>query len=496
MLSYHPSHFNYCLDEALSRMRQLITSGSTDYIAFACTGICVLFISLIYVWWLERSSGRLSCPGIPSQDEENGNLGEVTRPGGLHRFLEEHHGQLGAIFSFHWGKDLVVSLGSAGIFQDVSVLFQQSSEQYQLLKDLVDPRTLEFFSSPEGQKHYKVLERHTSPSAIQRFFPGFNSVAKQLVNKWSSATPGDHIPLTQHTLIIAMKSVIRTAFGDNHFQTNGEILQLQEACGVCWDVVDGRIHGGDVADSDTAAEFEEKLSWLRGKVREVITHRKNNKVGSAECLVDVLLEEEDFYSYVEDSMVDIIVVYVMGGFNTTAHLLSWIVYFLCTHSDVAEKVHEEIMHVVGSGDLTFDQCKKLNYLDRVINESIRCSNLVPVAVRSSTYDMMVGGHVIPKGTSFVQACGVVHSDPSIWHEPRKFNPDRFAAEEVKLRHPNGFQMIGFAGKRIVRYEVYAFVVNIVRGMKLQLVDQQQEIKYAHGLLTQISDDIWITAQSR
>ena len=92
-------------------MRQLITSGSTDYIAFAVTGICVLIISLIYVWWLERSSGKLSCPGLSPKDEQTGNLGEVTRPGGLHQFLLEYHGRLGPIFSFHWGQELVVSLG-------------------------------------------------------------------------------------------------------------------------------------------------------------------------------------------------------------------------------------------------------------------------------------------------------------------------------------------------------------------------------------------------
>ena len=72
---------------------------------------------------------------------------------------------------------------------------------------------------------------------------------------------------------------------------------------MCWDTVEGRIHGGDVADSD-CTEFDEKLSWLRNKVKEIIAHRKNNKMESKEeCLLDVLLDEEDYYSSAEECLV-------------------------------------------------------------------------------------------------------------------------------------------------------------------------------------------------
>ena len=128
-----------------------MSSGGTDYIAFAVTGICVLIISLIYVWWLERSSGKLSCPGLLPKHDELGNLAEVTPQGGLHAFLLDHHRNMGPIFTFFWGKDIVVSLGSPTLFNDVAVLFERSCEQYELLKTVIDPKSLEFFNSPEGQ---------------------------------------------------------------------------------------------------------------------------------------------------------------------------------------------------------------------------------------------------------------------------------------------------------------------------------------------------------
>ena len=58
-----------------------------------------------------------------------GNLDVVTKEGGLHTFLLQHHKKFGAIFSFYWGKELVVSLGAPQLFKDVQMLFDQPSKK-------------------------------------------------------------------------------------------------------------------------------------------------------------------------------------------------------------------------------------------------------------------------------------------------------------------------------------------------------------------------------
>lgn len=57
-----------------------------------------------------------------------GNLGMITREGGLHKFLLQHHKKFGSIFSFYWGKELVVSLGAPQLFKDVQTLFDRPSK--------------------------------------------------------------------------------------------------------------------------------------------------------------------------------------------------------------------------------------------------------------------------------------------------------------------------------------------------------------------------------
>ena len=54
-----------------------------------------------------------------------GNLGELTKEGGLHQFLLDNHRKFGAIFSFFWGKELTVSIASPPLFRDVQTLFDR-----------------------------------------------------------------------------------------------------------------------------------------------------------------------------------------------------------------------------------------------------------------------------------------------------------------------------------------------------------------------------------
>lgn len=58
-----------------------------------------------------------------------GNLGEITKNGGLHQFLLDNHKKHGPMFSFHWGKELVVSLGAPEVWKDVQQLFDRPSRK-------------------------------------------------------------------------------------------------------------------------------------------------------------------------------------------------------------------------------------------------------------------------------------------------------------------------------------------------------------------------------
>lgn len=52
-------------------------------------------------------------------------------------------------------------------------------------------------------------------------------------------------------------------------------------------------------------------------------------------------------------------------------------------------------------------------------------------------------YVLPAGAAVVIAPLQTHSDPALWQEPEKFNPDNFSAENVQSRHKYAY--IPFSG---------------------------------------------------
>lgn len=49
------------------------------------------------------------------------------------------------------------------------------------------------------------------------------------MNKWKQLPKEEMIPLRQYMFAVALKSIIKTSFGDDYFKTNKEILEFESA---------------------------------------------------------------------------------------------------------------------------------------------------------------------------------------------------------------------------------------------------------------------------
>jgi cytochrome P450 len=125
----------------------------------------------------------------------------------------------------------------------------------------------------------------------------------------------------------------------------------------------------------------------------------------------LLLNEEGTETYTDKNLRDTMLNFVIAGRDTTAVTLSWFVYMICSHPDVADKIHEELCtfekerekeeeanfnHSVGisfpedtlsnfshrvakfSQHLTYESLLKLQYLHAAILETLRLYPAVPL----------------------------------------------------------------------------------------------------------------------
>lgn len=71
---------------------------------------------------------------------------------------------------------------------------------------------------------------------------------------------------------------------------------------------------------------------------------------------------------------------------------------------------------------------QMDYLDSVINESLRLYPIAPRLERVAKATVEINGLVIPKHMTVIVPTWPVHRDADLWPEPEKFKPERYGKD--------------------------------------------------------------------
>ena len=167
---------------------------------------------------------------------------------------------------------------------------------------------------------------------------------------------------------------------------------------------------------------------------------------------------------------DQILMHLSNGFNGPSITGAWLAYVLATHPDVEEKLIAEIDRITGGDpdyDLQYDDLMALTYTTQVIKEAMRIYPPMPVTIRRSLKDGMLGRYRIRKGDIILVGTLAAQRDPRYWGpDPDRFDPEQFAMEKVVDRPRHAFipfsigkrqcmaQEVTFMMLRIVLFEIY------------------------------------------
>ncbi|KAJ0965274.1 hypothetical protein J5N97_026412 [Dioscorea zingiberensis] len=137
------------------------------------------------------------------------------------------------------------------------------------------------------------------------------------------------------------------------------------------------------------------------------------------------LSEEEKVSFVLDSL--------LGGYETTSLLMSMAVYFLGQSPSALEQLkqeHQEIRAKKSHKDefLTLEDYKEMEFTQNVINEALRCGNIVKFVHRKALKDVRFKGHLIPSGWKVLPVFSAVHLDSSLHENALQFHPWRWEGQ--------------------------------------------------------------------
>lgn len=168
---------------------------------------------------------------------------------------------------------------------------------------------------------------------------------------------------------------------------------------------------------------------------------------------------------------------LIAGNETSSVALSWTFYFLARHPEIAARVREEAHRVLGDGDFSYETLLHLHYTRQVLEEAMRHYPSFWMVDRVPTEDDEANGVRIPAGITVSAYLYGVHRNPEHWDAPERFDPDRFAPEAKKARHPFAHLPFGggpraCVGQRMAMMQMLLLVSSIVRDHEFELEPYQ------------------------
>ncbi|CAF1188947.1 unnamed protein product [Adineta steineri] len=161
-------------------------------------------------------------------------------------------------------------------------------------------------------------------------------------------------------------------------------------------------------------------------------------------------------------------VFLIAGYETTSVLMSFFFYVMATEPIIQEKIYQEIRQEIGDDEVTYEKLNQLQYLDMVINETLRMYPPFIRFDRVASKDYQLGNYLIPKGTIINVPVYPIHHDSEVWPEPEKFIPERFLPAEKAKRHPMAFLSFGEGPRNCIgmRFALVEAKLGIVRALRL------------------------------
>ncbi|PHU08404.1 hypothetical protein BC332_20264 [Capsicum chinense] len=252
--------------------------------------------------------------------------------------------------------------------------------------------------------------------------------------------------------------------------------------------------------------------------QSVIDERKvmNTKDESrTKCdMVDLIMETEDDEGkrLNDEEIVDLLIVYVFAGHETTAHTAAWAVMYLEQHPEFLQKAKEEQEEIVkkrlpdSDTKLSYDEIKQMKYLTKVrnlvirecrpfkfknlniyivfkckvIDETLRCSNVTLAIYRNAKRTINMNGYTIPKGWKVLTWIRQVNLDPNNHVNPKEFNPSRWNDDEAKPYSaflPFGAGPRLCPGAELARLEVSVFLHYFLLNYRLERVNPEARVSY-------------------
>ncbi|XP_008229769.1 PREDICTED: cytochrome P450 724B1-like [Prunus mume] len=211
------------------------------------------------------------------------------------------------------------------------------------------------------------------------------------------------------------------------------------------------------------------------------TSSRSKRSDFLEILMDVdTLSEDEKVSFILDSL--------LGGYETTSLLISMAVYFLAQSPSALQQLKVEHQNIRRGKQkeeyLNWEDYKKMEFTQNVINEALRCGNVVKFVHRKALKDVKFRDYLIPSGWKVLPVFSAAHLDPSLHASALEFHPWRWEKIQSQDQTCKRFTPFGGGsrccpGSELGKLEAAIFLHHLVQNFRWRTEDDDQPIAFPY-----------------
>jgi len=294
---------------------------------------------------------------------------------------------------------------------------------------VMGPSSVVVLTGPEHMRQRKLLLPPFHGERMREYEEVIVEATRREMCTWPIGKP---MRLQRHTRKITLEVILRAVFGVEAERMGplraaiGELLEPMHTLRLLrYMLTRGQL---DRPPGEIGAALERLDTLIYA---EIARRRAEGGVDERADMLSLLLQarDEEGREMTDAELRDELVTLLLAGHETTATAVAWAVERLVRHPQKLARLTAEID--AGEGD---------EYLEAVVNETLRVRPVVPLVVRMLTEELRVGSWDLPAGTRVAPSIYLTNRNPRIYERPAEFLPERYLEGA-----PETFSWIPFGG---------------------------------------------------
>jgi len=262
----------------------------------------------------------------------------------------------------------------------------------------------------------------------------------------------------------------------------------------------------DYALENSLTIIKEKINEFVGSARQhLVTKKDKDNIQPANFLEAILLsKDEDGSVFSDEEIQGNIYNILMAGEDTTAHTLSWALYFMSEHREIQIKMQQEADLVLGQQNIPPDwsSIEKLIYIEAVANETLRLKGAAPLLFLEANIDVELDGLLIPKETLIMLINRHGALQEKNFCDAHQFNPDRWLNVKSNncIHNNNAFLPFGGGprscpGRNLSMVEMKMALAMVCKNFTVSRVDNDAPVREVFSF-TMMPDSLKVKFEKR